>query len=70
MIYKIEIDELTYSEVEYDNQEKAISLHLAQGYHKNGLSQVQYNHFTNILLSKEQCEELIKSLQLALNDLN
>ena len=70
MIYKIQLDEFTYSEVEYDCQEKSISLHLAQGYHKNGLSEVQYNDFTNILLSKEKCEELIKSLQFALNDLN
>ena len=68
MIYKIQLDEFVYSEVEYEHQEKSISLHLAQGYYAGVGLEVQYTHFTNVLLSKENCEQLIKSLQLALND--
>jgi len=68
MIYKVQLGEFDYSEVEYDRQDKAISIHLAQGYYQDGLSEVQYNHFTNLLLLKEDCEEFIRALQLALSD--
>lgn len=68
MIYKVQLGEFDYSEVEYDQQDKSISVHLGQGYYLDGSSEVQYNHFTNLLLGKKECEELIRALQLALTD--
>jgi len=67
MIYKVEVGDLTYTQAETCLIDKIINIHIAQGYEEKG--DIKYTHFTNFSLTKRQCEELIKSLQLSLTDL-
>lgn len=69
MIYKVQLDEFTYTEVEcYNYLDKCISFNVSQGFYEKDLSDVKYDTFTNFVLTQETCQELIKSLQLALTD--
>lgn len=65
MIYKVEVGDSTYTEVEVRNSE--LVMHVAQGYEENG--GVKYVSFMNFSLSARECEDLIKSLTLGLSDM-
>jgi len=67
MIYKTELRDCSISEVEYNKPDKLIFVHISQGYRTKN-NEIIFGHYMNFSLEESHCKDLIKSLQLALEE--